>query len=313
LLKTLGFLALAATPVVAGTAPAPKGPTPVEPAVNDDLGVNIGLGYHTNYIWRGLNFGQNWVNGYLNGAIPLVGGAGEDGAGTRLAWDVDYGSLASDQDHFAPSAIGGVASQDFSFQRLQLGAALQHDVGPVTLSAGYRYYHNMGTLNNGGVLGNGGIGMEHGSEFSVGLATALGPINVATSANYDISTDGWYFDFDANTNIAVTDAISIVPFFNVGYGKNNTWQQNPTNFGGLLNGSTQDDVTGWTAISTGFRFPIKLNSRATLTPYIAGNLPLGATANIAGSARNNGGGAAGLPDTPFKSVLTGGVSLNVRF
>ena len=62
----------------------------------------------------------------------------------------------------------------------------------------------------------------------------------------------------------MTDAISIVPFFNVGYGKNNTWQQNPTNFGGLLNGSTQDDVTGWTAVSTGFRFPKRVRKMKKL-------------------------------------------------
>ena len=71
LLKTLGFLALAATPVVAGTAPAPKGPAPIQPPVNDDLGVNVGLGYHTNLIWRGLNFGQNWVNG-IGMATPIA-------------------------------------------------------------------------------------------------------------------------------------------------------------------------------------------------------------------------------------------------
>lgn len=304
LLKTLGFLALASTPVVAGTAPAPKNPAPVQPAVNDDLGLNIGLGYHTNYIWRGLNMGQHWVDGTLAGVIPLVGGAGEDGAGTRLAWDVNYGSLASDQDHFAPNG-----ANNFSYQRLQLGAAVQHDVGPVTLSLGYRYFRNMGEVANPpGGIGAAGVGMQDGQEVSLGLATALGPINMATSANYDYVNDSWYFDLDLNTNIAVTDSISIVPFFNVGYGKNYNWQQNGTNFLGLLNGAQADDITGWTAINTGIRLPVKLNSRATLTPYIAGNLPLGATANIGGSAR-----AAGLPDTPFKSVLHGGVTLSVRF
>jgi len=301
LLKTLGFLALAATPVVAGTAPAPKGPAPVQPAVNDDLGLNVGLGYHTNYIWRGLNFGQNWVNGNIAGVIPLVGGASEDGAGgTRLAWDVDYGSLAGDQDHFMP---GAAATNNASFQRLQVGAAIQQDLGPVTVSLGYRYFRNMGQLNTIGSLND-------GNEISLGLATALGPINIASSANYDHTNDSWYFDFDANTNIAVTDAISIVPFFNVGYGKNMNWQfaNNTAITGASFIGGGRDDLTGWTAITTGIRLPIKLNSRATLTPYIAGNLPLGTTNNIAGTAR-----ATGRPDTPYKSVLFGGVTLNVRF
>lgn len=321
LLKTLGFLALAATPVVAGTAPAPKGPAPVAP-VNDDLGINVGLGYHTNYIWRGFNFGQHWLSGGLNGAIPLVGGAGEDGAGTRLAWDVEYGTLLGDQDHVGAN-LPPFITNDLSFQRVQLGAAIQHDVGPVTLSLGYRYFRNMGGVATGGLFGpfTGG-GMQDGQEVSVGLATALGPVNVATSANYDYVNDSWYFDLDLNTNIAITDAISVVPFFNVGYGHNMNWQFNEAQWsanpvGGLaplgFNNGGNPDLTGWTAITTGLRFPIKLNSRATLTPYIAGNFPLGPLNNAAGSARAAITPAGGLPDTALKSVLFGGVTLSVRF
>lgn len=299
LLKTLGFLALAATPVVAGTAPAPKNPAPVQP-VNDDLGVNIGLGYHTNYIWRGLNYGQHWVDGSLSGAIPLV-------EGTRLAWDMNVGSLFGD-DHFLQ---GGAAAGKLDYQRLQLGAAVQHDVGPVTLSLGYRLYKNMGDLANnanwGVAAGAVGSDMNDGQEISLGLATALGPINAATSANFDWVNDSWYFDIDLNTNIAVTDSISVVPFFNVGYGKNYNWQFTPASFAAITGGA--DDLTGWTAITTGLRFPIKLNSRATLTPYIAGNFPMGGLDN---QAMRNAAGVAVL-DSAFKSVLFGGVTLNVRF
>ena len=286
LLKTLGFLALAATPVVAGTAPAPKNPAPVQPAVNDDLGLNIGLGYHTNAVWRGVNLGQHWVDGTLGGAIPLV-------ESTRLAWDVNYGSLASDQDHIAGNGQGNL-----SWQRLQLGAAIQQDLGPVTASLGYRYFRNMGDFNT---IAN----MNDGQEVSLGLATALGPINVASSANYDFVNDSWYFDLDLNSNIAVTDSISIVPFFNVGYGKNFNWQFDKSR-APLFRNTNGNGITGWTAITTGLRFPIKLNSRATLTPYIAGNLPIGTTGDLVVP------GNATL-DTPFKSVLMGGVTLSVRF
>jgi hypothetical protein len=94
LLKTLGFLALAATPVVAGTAPAPKNPIAPAP-VNDDLGITASLGYDSNYVWRGLNFGQHWVRVRLsNGSILLIGGANEDGAGTTsLNWDAKFGTF----------------------------------------------------------------------------------------------------------------------------------------------------------------------------------------------------------------------------
>ncbi|MBL9132851.1 MAG: hypothetical protein JNG86_16705, partial [Verrucomicrobiaceae bacterium] len=256
--------------------------------------------------------------------IPLVGGAGEDGAGTRLAWDVEYGSLFGDQDHVGPNFGGppiAAFNTELSYQRLQLGAAIQHDVGPVTLSLGYRYFRNMGGVATGGNTQIVGSGMQDGQEVSLGLATALGPVNLATSANYDYVNDSWYFDLDLNTNIAVTDAISIVPFFNVGYGKNMNWQFNEAQWSNSVaglntlgwNNGGSTDLTGWTAITAGLRFPIKLNSRATLTPYIAGNFPLGPLNNAAGSARAAITPAGGLPDTPFKSVLFGGVTLSVRF
>jgi hypothetical protein len=281
LLKTLGFLALAAAPAVAGpAAPAPKNPVAPAP-VNDDLGITAGLGYHTNYIWRGINLGQHWVDASLAGAIPLI-------EGTRLAWDVNFGTLAGDQDHISDNVPP--TATNLSFQRLQLGAAIQHDIGAVTASLGYRYFRNMGGLNT-----NAFLPINDGQEVSLGLATALGPINVATTANYDFVNDSWYFDLDANTSIAITDSISLVPFFNVGYGKNFAFQFNKV---------IAQDFTGWTAINTGFRLPIKLNSRATLTPYIAGNLPIGVTGDNFVTATH---------DTPFKSVLHGGVTLSVRF
>jgi len=298
-------LALAATPVVAGTAPAPKNPAPVQPAVNDDLGMNIGLGYHTNYIWRGLNYGQHWVDGTLSGVVPLA-------EATRLAWDMNFGTLFGD-DHFAPGGFGGGNGPKLDFQRLQLGAAIQRDLGPVTLSLGYRFYKNLGDLADGSnIFGPGGaaFGMQDGQEVSLGLATALGPINVASSANYDYVNNSWYFDVDLNTNIAVTDSISIVPYVNVGYGHNLNWQFNPNTVttGGAIGFNSSNSISGWTAINTGIRLPVKLNSRATLTPYIGANLPLSSVSNLGGNMR-----FAGFPDTAFKSVLVGGVNLSVRF
>ncbi|WP_461786011.1 hypothetical protein [Prosthecobacter sp.] len=298
LLKTLGFLALAATPVLAGTSPAPKNPVAPAPE-NDDLGITASLGYDTNYIWRGLNYGQNWVRSAAEGSILLIGGASEDGAGTTsLDWNAQFGTLAGDQEHFTPN----FGADDFgvSFQRLQLGAAVAHDFGPATVSLGYTYYRNMGTFTR--------LVTNDGGEINLGLATSLGPIDIASSANFDHVNNSWYFDVNASTTIAITDSISLVPFANVGYGHNLNWQFAADS--GVANGSWGglNNITGWTAITTGIQLPIKLNSRATLTPYLAGNLPLGTTANLGGSARD-----AGAPDTPYKSVLFGGVTLSVRF
>lgn len=269
LLKTLGFLALAATPVVAGTsAPAknPKNPY-IAPPVNDDLGITASLGYDTNYVWRGLNFGQHWVRAGLNGSILLVGGAAEDGAGsTSLLWDAQYGSFAGDQDHFMPGGAGNA-----SYQRLQLGTALSHDFGPASLSLGYRYYRNMGVL---GTLG----GMNDGQEVSLGASTALGPINLSSSANYDFVNDYWYVDLSASSTITLTDAISVVPYASIGYGHNMNWQFARNT--GVTSTWGRNNTSNFTAVTTGVQVPIKLNSRATLTPYIAVNIPMSGIQNL---------------------------------
>ncbi len=306
LLKTLGFLALAATPALAGTSAPAKGPiAPVAPE-NDDLGINASIGYDTNYIWRGLNYGQHWVRAGIDGTILLVGGNGEDGAGsTSLNWDVQFGALAGDQDHFYPGGFGGVATPgDASFQRLQLGASIEHDLGPVQIWGGYRYYRNMGELaSNANFFPLNGI--NDGQEVSVGVNAALGPIDLATSANYDFVNDYWYFDVTASSTIAVTDSFAIVPFASIGYGKNMNWQFDQNS---ILATNSNNNITGWTAIYTGVRFPIKLNSRATLIPYVAANLPLGPTQGMSTQAN-----AAFLPTNAYNAVIVGGVTLSVSF
>ena len=328
LLKTLGFLALAATPVVAGTAPAPKNPIAPAP-VNDDLGITASIGYDSNYVWRGINYGQHWVRAGVNGALLLVGGAAEDGAGsTSLLWDVNYGSLAGDQDSFSPN-LGGFAGTAIkntnSFQRLNLGAAISHDFGPASVSFGYSFIHNMGSAANGWGLNQfpgfpGGFGMNDIQQLTLGAQTNLGPINLASTANYDLFNGGWYFDVTAKSTIAVTDAISIVPHANVGYGLhyNAGFTQASRNLigGGLIGAgsganSQQFGLTGFTALNVGIDFPIKLNSRATLTPYVAGNVPMGGMRNFARNAGFFGG--AGGPTTAFHSLVYYGVTLSVRF
>jgi hypothetical protein len=306
LLKTLGFLALAATPVVAGTAPAPKNPIAPAPE-NDDLGINASLGYDSNYVWRGLNYGQHWVRGGLDGSILLVGGASEDGAGsTSLNWNVQYGSLAGDQDHFTGANNVTVGSNS-SFQRLQLGAAIEHDFGAFSASLGYTYYRNMGGLTADFLTGNPAgatNGMNDGQEVSLGLATALGPIDISSSANYDFVNDYWYFDLTASTTLAITDSISLVPYATIGYGHNINWQWDRNS---VLATNPSNNLTAWTAVTAGLQLPIKLNSRATLTPYIAVNAPL-TVQDMSGVATR-----ANLPTTPYNTVVFGGVTLSVRF
>jgi hypothetical protein len=329
LLKTLGFLALAATPAVAGTAPAPKNPVAPAP-VNDDLGINASLGYDSSYVWRGVNFGSNWVRAGVDGSILLIGGESEDAPSTSLVWDFQYGFLAGDNDSFTPNfpGAGFPFSDHNSFQRFEFGAAFAHDLGPVLLSLGYRYYYNTGDLSNPNINGLGGgeyQGLQDGQEVQLGLKTSLGPIDIASSANYDWVSDGWYFDATASTTIAITDAISFVPSFNIGYAKNYTWQFTRASTNVFLGGdagftgfgeSGGDDITGWTAANVRFSLPIKLNSRATLIPYVALNVPLGALQSVAQSSQSSNtlvGAGINPPSTGFESVVYGGVTLSIRF
>jgi len=327
LLKTLGFLALAATPVVAGTAPAPKNPIAPAPT-NDDLGITASMGYDTSYVWRGLNYGNNWVRAGINGSLLLVGGAAEDGAGsTSLTYGVQYGSLAGDSDSFTPSLKGTPFSSRSSYQRLQAAVGLEHDFGAFALNFGYTYISQMGGLANGNPLGglfgfnNGTFGMNDIHQLGLGLTTSLGPVNLASSANWDMANGGYYFDLNLNTKIAVNDMLSVVPFAQIGYGINYNYGIRKGslalfNADNQLPGVSSRGVNGFTALTVGINFPIKLSSRATLTPYIAYNAPMAGLRHFAHSSRTtNIGGFPPiyLPGTAFSDVLYGGVTLSVKF
>jgi hypothetical protein len=119
----------------------------------------------------------------------------------------------------------------------------------------------------------------------------------------------------------VTDAISIVPHVGLGYGLNynagfTQASRNLIGGGGVLGGTSaySKGVTGFTALNAGIDFPIKLNSRATLIPYVAANLPMGPFRNLArSSTQPYAPGVGGGPATAFHSLIYYGVTLSVRF
>ena len=167
------------------------------------------------------------------------------------------------------------------------------------MSLGYRYYRNMGVLGAAG-------GMNDGQEVSLGVATSVGPINLSSSANYDFVNSYWYADINASSTIAINDSISVVPYATVGYGHNMNWQfaRNGGGSGGVSSGWNRNTISNFTSVTTGIQVPIKLNSRATLTPYIAVNIPMSGIQNLPRS---------GVADNAYSSVLFGGVTLSVRF
>lgn len=258
---TLGTLALA-LPAQAGTsAPAknPKNPV-IAPAPEEDLGLTLSVGYDSSYLFRGVDFGNNWISTALSLDVPLV-----DKVHATL--DASYGSLAGDDDNF----IGGQ-----SYQRLELGAGIAYDAGAAEIGLGYRWYHQLGDLSRA---------FEDGHEVGLTVSSSVGPVNVGIGGYYDFAIDGWYLEAAVNTEIKVCEAFSIVPGANLGYAIDYSWHDR--NF----------SSDSFTHVGVSVAFPVKLTSRATLTPYIAANFPLSALDNT------------NVDD----NKLYGGVSLSVKF
>jgi hypothetical protein len=254
-IATLATSAIAAS-AFAGTAPSGKGAAPVAPApaANDDIGASIGLGYDTDFYFRGLQFGQDWVSASLNYSTAIA-------EGTDLNIGANYGS---DYDAIA------------DYDRLVLNADLGRDLGFAKANLGYRYYSHDGIV--GSILSD-------TSEIYLNLTRSVGIINFGLSTNYDSTNEAWYFELGANTEIKLTDRISLVPGANVGYAQDYNYQ--------FVNTAGLD---GFTAVTVSLAAPIKLNSRATLTPYIAGRLPVDA-----------------FDDAGLDNEVYGGVSLRVNF
>ncbi len=256
----LGTLALATTGS-AGTAPsgkACKSCCAPAPAAEEDLGLTLGVGYDSNFIFRGINMADNWVSANIGYSLPLT-------SAVKLNLDANYGTSADDR-------FAGISHA--SYERLEVGAGISTDIGGAELGLGYRWYHHMG---------DGNIILDDGNEVGLTLATKAGPLNVGVGAYYDFSQEGWYFEVGVNTEIKINDMISIVPGASIGYNIDYNWQ---------TPGYRPGD--GFTAVNLSIALPIKLTKRATLTPFIAYNIPVDAL-------------------DAEDEQLHGGASINVKF
>jgi hypothetical protein len=255
LLKTAGFLALAVSPAIAGS----KVVHHVEPQVSEptELGLTLGLGYDTDFVFRGVDFANHWISANAGLDLPLAGPV-------SLLAGASYGLTADDS----------AANAGLSYRRLELNGGLGVDLGVAELGVGYRYYNHDGQLSNF---------LVDGHEVGVTLATAAGPINVGLGAYYDFEIEGYYFELAANTEIALTDSISLVPGASLGYVSDYSWH---------LVGTS---LNGFTAVGLSLAMPIKLGV-VTIAPYVAANLPIDA-----------------LDAAGEEAIVFGGVRLSVSF
>ncbi len=264
LLKTAGFLALAASPALAGSGKVVQQPPVVqEPETN--LGITASLGYDTHFIFRGVEFAEHWITGGVALDIPLVDNVSFVGG-------ANYGVSADDN-----ATLGGLdaAFGSISYQRFELNGGIAVDLGAAEVGLGYRWYNHQGQLAD--IL-------DDGHEVGLTLATSAGPVNFGLGAYYDFGIEGWYFEAAVNTEIAITDSISLVPGASIGYV--NDYSYHIVNAG----------FDGFTAVGLSLALPIKLTKNATLTPYVAANLPVDV-----------------LDDVGEDSQIYGGIRLSVSF
>jgi hypothetical protein len=238
-----GLLALASTGL-AGTAPASGGKactscTPA-PAADDSLGASVNIGYDSSFIFRGLELANDWMTVGANIGVPL-------NSQFTLNLGAEYGNTVNDKPF---NFLGLPISNDL--ERLVLNAALATKIGSTDVSLGYRHYSY-----------NGDIGLMDTSEVSLGLGQKLGAVNFGVAANYDITNEGWYLEAGANTEIALTDSISLVPGASIGYVLDYGYQT-----GLPVNNSS------FTAVHLSLGAPIKLSKTATLTPFVGYNIPV---------------------------------------
>lgn len=136
----------------------------------------------------------------------------------------------------------GLADEDYS--ELDLYAGLTYNIDDsLSVGLGYTHYYYPRSDDDYG-------------EVGVTLGYSISGVDLGVGYYYDLEIEGSYYEVGASYEIALSDSVSLVPGVVVGFG---------------------DDyygVSGGSHVGLSLGLPIKLTSTATLTPYVAGNLPI---------------------------------------
>lgn len=235
--STLCAIALAA-PAYAGVAPS-TAPSPLSPAPEQALGLNLDVGYDTVDVWRGVRFGDDWVSTGITFHKAL-----NDALALQL--DSRYGATADDS----------FQGFDASYQRLEVGAMAVVDLEAVELGLGYRWFHQMGDADD--VL-------HDGHQVALTLAKSLGPVNVGLGSYYDFESEGWIFDASASAEIKLDDTLTLIPSAGIVYSIDHDYWDD-----------FLPALDGFVAVNIRLALAIRLTDNASLVPYIAARLPIDA-------------------------------------
>lgn len=201
-----------------------------------------------------LGYDTNYVYRGVNFAENLVSGALDGNFAINDTLSINAGAWygSSVDDSFV---LGG------SYEELDLYAALMAKLGAATVGLKYQHYFYFGDSDV----------LEDIDELGLLLSAAVGPVDVIAGAYYDFTAEGFYFETGVSHTFAVTDRISLVPAALVSYGED------------------YYGVSGFNHVKLSLSAPIKLTKTATLTPYIAGNLPIDSLDNLGEEDRVYGG------------------------
>jgi hypothetical protein len=139
---------------------------------------------------------------------------------------------------------------DDDYTELDILPSLTWDAGFAEITAGYAGY----IYPRGSWGGDEGIDDEH--EANLGVSHSFGIFEVSTFAAYNFDRDGTYLEASVGTSFELGEVVSLEASAALGYSAN------------------YFENDGFTHVLLTVALPVKLTETATLTPYIAGNLPL---------------------------------------
>ena len=141
----------------------------------EDIGAEVSVGYDTDYMFRGVNLGQDLLWSDVNVSTSLSDGL-DLGVG---AW---YANVADD------------AGND----ELDIYAGLSTSMGDMSVDLGATYYYYPDPTAGEGTL-----------EFGIGLGTSAGPIDLSIGLYYDIDLEAAYYEVGAATSFDLTDTMAV--------------------------------------------------------------------------------------------------------
>ena len=235
--KTIGALA-AASALVAGNASAgTSAPAPVS-APDSSISYELHTGYTSEYLFRGIDLGQDLVEVGVDVATEAYGFGLSAGA-----W---YGSYDSGEP-LEGTILDGAS--DYDVDELDLYAEVSRDLGFLTAAVGYIYYNNEDVISRNGLKL-----IDDAQEVYFSVARDFGFANASLTYFWDVEQDN-----DGYTELALDRSFELSPCLAL---------KVATNVGYL---AEQNDFTAWT---TKIGLDWSFVEHAKLSPFVALSIAL---------------------------------------